>query len=317
MNATNPFSYGNPLSDPRRFIGRRSEIEQIYSRLRNPEFESSSLIGERRMGKTSILNIISRPEVAQSNGLDTATYVFVYMDLQMLEPDTTPTRLYQFLLRRTGNKVEDPELKGMLREISQLDSIDNYDLSDLFDVFDEKELHLVLLLDEFENIAANGNFAEASVLREQAYEGAPETAGKIGDEKFAWICDGDTRVGPFLEAIVNGGYYWVPFERLAKVEIDEPTDLRDFVWAPAMFTWANGGQAVGFIPSRYPGTIESTDPACLLCRRTEWIEQAADTFYGMGQRVLCTDVGEYSLLDVRTIEFQSASDSAPETPSDR
>ena len=76
----------------------------------------------------------------------------------MLEPDTTPTRLYQFLLRRTGNKVEDPELKGMLREVSQLDSIDNYDLSDLFDLFDEKDLHLVLLLDEFENIAANGNF---------------------------------------------------------------------------------------------------------------------------------------------------------------
>ncbi len=182
-------------------------------------------------------------------------------------------------------------------------------------LFGDPERWIALALQSLQ-VAANGNFAEASVLREQAYEGAPETAGKIGDEKFAWICDGDTRVGPFLEAIVNGGYYWVPFQRLAKVEIDEPTDLRDFVWAPAMFTWANGGQAVGFIPSRYPGTIESTDPACLLCRRTEWIEQAADTFYGMGQRVLCTDVGEYSLLDVRTIEFESASDSAPETPSD-
>ena len=90
MNATNPFIYGNPLSDPQRFIGRRSEVEQIYSRLRNPEFESSSLVGERRMGKTSILNIISRSEVVQTNGLDPARYSFVYMDLQMLEPDTTP-----------------------------------------------------------------------------------------------------------------------------------------------------------------------------------------------------------------------------------
>jgi len=178
-------------------------------------------------------------------------------------------------------------------------------------VFGKPQRWIALALQSLQ-VAANGNFADASGLREEAYEDAPETAGRINNEGFEWICDGDTRVGPFLEAIVNGGYYWVPFDRLAKVEIDEPTDLRDFVWAPAMFTWANGGEAVGFIPSRYPGTLESTDPAFLLCRSTEWIEQAEDTYYGMGQRLLCTDVGEYSLLDVRTIELESASDSDPD-----
>ncbi len=178
-------------------------------------------------------------------------------------------------------------------------------------IFGDPQRWIALAL-ESTRLAANGEFAQASTLREEAYEDAPETAGSIDGENFAWISDGDTRLGPFLEAIVNGGYYWVPFDRLAKVVIEEPVDLRDFVWAPAQFTWANGGKAVGFIPSRYPGTIDSTDPAFLLCRRTEWIEQAEDTFYGMGQRVFYTDAGEYPLLDVRTLEFETT----PEAESD-
>ena len=53
---SNPFTYGNPISDPRRFFGREREVEQIFSRLRNEEFESSSVVGDRRIGKTSLLN---------------------------------------------------------------------------------------------------------------------------------------------------------------------------------------------------------------------------------------------------------------------
>ena len=170
-------------------------------------------------------------------------------------------------------------------------------------IFGDPERWIALAL-ESTRMAASGDFTQAAALRAQAYEDAPETAGIIDGEKFAWISDGDSRLGPFLEAIVNGGFYWVPFNRLAKVEIEAPTDLRDFVWAPAQFTWANGGKAVGFIPSRYPGTMESTEAAFLLCRRTEWVEQAEDTFYGLGQRLLYTDAGEYSLLEIRSIEFE-------------
>ena len=50
MVTLNPFTYGNPISDPERFVGRRREVEQIFMRLRNPEFESSSIVGERRSG---------------------------------------------------------------------------------------------------------------------------------------------------------------------------------------------------------------------------------------------------------------------------
>ena len=35
MVTLNPFTYGNPISDPKRFIGRRRDVEQIFMRLRN------------------------------------------------------------------------------------------------------------------------------------------------------------------------------------------------------------------------------------------------------------------------------------------
>ena len=94
----NPFTYGNPISDPSRFVGRQREVEQIFMRLRNPEFESSSLVGERRSGKTSLLNFIAHPDTVRAYGLDSATYLFVYLDLEMITSTSTPTRLYQYML---------------------------------------------------------------------------------------------------------------------------------------------------------------------------------------------------------------------------
>jgi type VI secretion system protein ImpE len=43
-----------------------------------------------------------------------------------------------------------------------------------------------------------------------------------------------------------------------------------------------------------------------LGRKTDWLECEAETWLGMGQRVLATDQGEYSLLDIRRIELQVA-----------
>ena len=54
--------------------------------------------------------------------------------------------------------------------------------------------------------------------------------GPINGEPFEWIADADSRLGPVLEAMVNGRYYWVPFSRLSRVSIEAPIDLRDRVW---------------------------------------------------------------------------------------
>lgn len=173
-------------------------------------------------------------------------------------------------------------------------------------LFGDPDPWAALLLEALRLTAAD-HYGEAQTVREQAFEAAPATAGLIDEQPFTWIADADPRLGPVLEAIVNGRYYWIPFQRIQAIVLEPPADLRDYVWMPAQFTWANGGEAVGLIPARYPGSPDSADPLTQLGRKTEWRECEAGAWLGLGQRILTTDQGEYPLLDIRRIELNTGS----------
>lgn len=179
------------------------------------------------------------------------------------------------------------------------------------EVFDGKRTPLIfgeplewvgLLIKAAEHVG-RGEIAAAAELRNQAFEAAPATAGTLDGKPMAWIADADSRLGPLLELIMEGKYYWVPFCRIRRIAMEAPSDLRDLVWVPAQFVWSNGGEASGHIPTRYARTEVSTDGALRLARKTEWQELAAETFIGLGQRVLVTDEGEHPLLQCRVIDF--------------
>jgi type VI secretion system protein ImpE len=165
-------------------------------------------------------------------------------------------------------------------------------------VFGEPAEWIALLV---ESLGSAGNPSHAQDLRQRAFEAAPATAGSIDGETFEWIADADMRLGPVCEAVINGQYYWVPFDRLSRLELEPPADLRDVVWMPAHFQFANGGETVGVIPTRYPGSQDSEDPHVCLARKTLWIEGPPNVFSGVGQRVLTTDAGEHALMDIRSI----------------
>src|SRR5687768_14920588 len=65
-----------------------------------------------------------------------------------------------------------------------------------------------------------GEFAAAQSLRDQAFEAAPATPGKLNGQDFEWIADADSRLGPVLEVILEGKYYWVPFCRIQKIVME-------------------------------------------------------------------------------------------------
>ncbi|MCG6942509.1 MAG: virulence protein SciE type [Thiohalocapsa sp.] len=178
-------------------------------------------------------------------------------------------------------------------------------------IFGEPKPWIALLL-QAQRLLAEGAATQAAEVGAEALDQAPATAGEIDGETFAWITDGDTRLGPMLELILNGRYYWVPFEHIQEIRLDPPEDLRDLIWMPAQMTWANGGETVALIPSRYPGSERSDDTDIVRARKTEWTEQEPDTFLGSGQRMLFTDQGEYALFDTRVVTLRpSIDDEAP------
>ena len=182
-------------------------------------------------------------------------------------------------------------------------------------IFGEPEAWLATLIESLLR-AGSGDAALSERLATEAFDAAPASSGTIDGAAFEWIADADSRLGPVLEAMVNGRYYWLPFSRLASVEIEPPTDLRDVVWLPAHLRFTNGGEQIAMLPVRYPGSELSADEQIAMARKTEWVEQPAGSgwWLGSGQRVLVTDLGEYDLLSIRSIVIGSASDGASSEP---
>ena len=176
-------------------------------------------------------------------------------------------------------------------------------------VFGDPDEWIVLLI---EALSETANEAQALDLRTKAFEMAPMASGTLDDDKFTWLADADSRIGPVLEVILNGRYYWVPFSNIKRIEIEEPTDLRDMVWVPAHFMWTNEGETIGFIPTRYVNTHLEDQVELKLSRQTVWNEVNEGVFFGKGQRLLTTDQDDYSLLIIRKIGFDEMSQAVAE-----
>jgi type VI secretion system protein ImpE len=152
-----------------------------------------------------------------------------------------------------------------------------------------------------------GDTALATKLRADALEAAPATPGSLDGEPFDWIADADSRLGPVLEAVVNGRYVWIPFPAIRAIRIEPPTDLRDLVWTPAMLTLATGAEQIALVPTRYAGNGALADGALQLARKTEWVEIGAGQYRGLGQRLFTTSGPEAGLLQVREVVLDAAS----------
>lgn len=173
-------------------------------------------------------------------------------------------------------------------------------------VFGQPEAWVAQLIESLRQ-HADGQDALAADLAAQAFDAAPARGGQIDGQRFAWLADADSRLGPVLETCLNGHYTWVPFHHLAQVRFDPPEDLRDCVWMPAQLSFTNGGQSVALVPTRYPGSEQSDDGLINLARKTEWQPlPGTERYAGLGQHMLVSDLGDHDLMAVRQIDFDTA-----------
>lgn len=134
----------------------------------------------------------------------------------------------------------------------------------------------------------------------QAQMDSEPRPGTVNGRAFDWLCDGDARLGPCLEVMAKGRYFWLPWSRVRSITARPPTELRDRMWAHALIEIGDEGSLELFLPARYPNP-ESEDEC--LSRVTNWREIGQDAYLGLGQKTLVTDTGEVGLLDVRELSF--------------
>lgn len=146
----NPFTIRAKLKDPAAFVGRQAEIQTLFARLAS--LQSCSIVGPRRIGKSSLLYYLTHPEVYQQHLPEPDTYVFAFVDLQELAglgPDDFFRLTIERLKRASrGRLPTQPEsghtLSGFRRWLDEAT---------------ERGLKLVIGCDEFETLSASPGFA--------------------------------------------------------------------------------------------------------------------------------------------------------------
>jgi len=149
----NPFFHRGAVRDPRYFFGRTTEIRRILALVRRGQ--SVSVVGPRRIGKTSLLFHLSNPETAAMHGLG-ENQVFVYVDCQVLS-DLDRLQTYQWLWKETKKtlKIQD-EMGGWDPGTSR--PLSNFsDLRDAMEMVQNRGYKLAFLFDEFEALASSPN----------------------------------------------------------------------------------------------------------------------------------------------------------------
>jgi len=145
----NPFIFGAPIQNLQQFFNRDDITKRIMNRLLN--MGDSSVIGERRVGKTSLLYYLQEPEIARRHGLDPNQYLFVYFNFDSAG-DLSPTIFWQRLLRSLSQKISDGGLRAQIDPLLSMEKIHPFKIEDLFEAITDKGFRVVFLLDEFEAV---------------------------------------------------------------------------------------------------------------------------------------------------------------------
>lgn len=177
----NPFDNPTTIRDPESFVGREYCLERILGQIKNKQ--NASLVGPKRIGKTSLLTRLQN-ETLRLRTQGGKKILFFYLDLQRRSMKGQ-VNLFDDINRtlRTQYQGELAEIAGKDDELRRDD-----EFIALLDNYQQRELHPVLIMDTFDEIARYGeiDIDMFGVLRSQGNAGqisyitaSVETLGEI------------------------------------------------------------------------------------------------------------------------------------------
>lgn len=147
----NPFIFSRPVRG-RDFFNRKEEIYTAIGFIRS--LQSFSVIGERRIGKTSFLQQILLEEVLKAHGIDPRKYIIIYLNIGSL-PVITKEIFIKAIIERIKEQTQieaEPE--------SVFEKLETY-----VGKLASNDKNLIIALDEFEITTSILNFHFSYWLR--------------------------------------------------------------------------------------------------------------------------------------------------------
>ena len=122
----------------------------------------------------------------------------------------------------------------------------------------------------------------ADVIHETFTDDVPAIDGMVDETPFDLLLDGDSRIGPVFETILEGEYTWLAQEEIREVRFYPPKTVHDLIWRQAVVKTVDGVEHPALVPARYSGS-EQRETAHALARKTEWLELPDQRYHGIGQ----------------------------------
>lgn len=149
-----PFCAGSMITDPQFFVGRREELDFITSRLVNIQPTSINVVGEHRIGKSSLLYHFFQTyeQRVQGAGKNPGDYVVVYLSLQAAQC-RKESSFYQTVAQALLNRPvvqTNPALATPLKA----GTLDRQKFSAAIESWQTENVLPVLCLDKFEELLA-------------------------------------------------------------------------------------------------------------------------------------------------------------------
>lgn len=146
----NPYTNRKMIADPTDFFGRTSLLAEIFNYISTSQ--SVSIIGERRLGKSSILNMICHPDMrAKFPQFSFNKTAFVFVDL-LDRANIHPQHLFELIMDKLSATVPN----DVRVELTGTDFYDRF--RSIIEHLSGSGYRLVFCFDEFDTVTQNENF---------------------------------------------------------------------------------------------------------------------------------------------------------------
>jgi archaellum biogenesis ATPase FlaH len=206
----NPYLNRVMIQDPCQFYGRRRELSRVFSRIGAERPQSVSIVGERRIGKSSLLFQLSLPEVQACFISDRALPVVVFLDFQQLRNISLQDF---FVILMNQIRRADPEI------VAADTALGYRAFQQIQERLREGSKRLVLLFDEFDAITSNPVFDREfySFLRSVANNSPVAFVTSSMNELQRLCYSSEIADSPFFNIFTN--LHLKPFEKQEALEL--------------------------------------------------------------------------------------------------
>ncbi len=150
---TNPYVSRGPVRAPEMFYGRTHELEEIVAFLKGNQ--SISVVGPRKIGKTSLLFNLTRPAVRARLELG-PEFVICYLDCEVLGGSNHEEIFGQFAAE-IATTLEEQGLPAEPALDAVVEAPNRMALERAVRKLNQRGLRVILMLDEFERLSTNAN----------------------------------------------------------------------------------------------------------------------------------------------------------------